>query len=115
MSGLDSQAALDPDEDLRRLLGVRARAHAEVDVGIGQVEVAEDRLRQPGVVVLAGVDERLLHAVRLERRQHGGGFHEVGPRAYDVEQVHLMVQDPKVATGFSKNDGVSGFSRTKEF
>jgi hypothetical protein len=35
--------------------------------------------------VLPGVDERLLHAVRLERGEHGRGFHEVGAGAYDVK------------------------------
>ena len=35
---------------------------AQVDVGVGQVEVAEDGVGQLDVVVLARVDERLLDA-----------------------------------------------------
>ena len=52
--------------------------------GLGQPEVAEEHVGHRRVVVLAGVDEPLVHAPRAEGRDDGRGLHEVRPRADHV-------------------------------
>ena len=78
------ERALERDHQRRRLARLGARPDAEVDVGRGQPEVAEEHVGHGRVVVLAGVDEPLVRAPRPERRDDGRGLHEVGPRADDV-------------------------------
>jgi len=40
------------------LLGVRTRANLQVDVGLGNTEVAEEVVLHVPAIVLAGVDEK---------------------------------------------------------
>lgn len=61
-----------------------AGADAEVHVGFGQAQLVEEDLRHPRVVVLAGVDDRLLGAEGAEGVDHRGGLDEVRPRPEDV-------------------------------
>ena len=61
-----------------------ARPDAEVDVRLGQTEVAEEDVRHRGVVVLAGVDHLLGDAPGGQRPDDRRGLHEIGPRADDV-------------------------------
>jgi hypothetical protein len=74
--------------DRRRLLGLRARADLQVDVGLGDAQLAEEVARHALVVVLAGVHQA--HAqgaarglARLDRVQDRRDLHEVRPRAGD--------------------------------
>ena len=39
------------------LLGMAARADAEMEIGVGQAEIGEDLVRHVGVVMLAGMDQ----------------------------------------------------------
>ena len=57
--------ALEGDHRARRLLGVRAAADAEEDVGLRQLQVLEEDLGHLVVVVLPGVHEQLLEAVGM--------------------------------------------------
>ena len=66
------------------LLGMAARADAEVEIGIGEAEVLQDRLRHVGVVMLAGMDEHRgevrRRGERVPERRH---LHEIGARGGD--------------------------------
>ena len=79
------QDPLDPDERPRRLLRVGARADAEEDVRLRQVELGEEDVRHVRVVVLAGVDEVELdlRGELAERAVHRRRLHEVRARADD--------------------------------
>ena len=46
------------DHHLAGLLGMAARADAEVEIGLGQAEIGEEIGRHVGVVMLAGMDEQ---------------------------------------------------------
>jgi hypothetical protein len=63
----------------RGLLGVAARAHAQVDVRFGQAELDEEHVGQALVVVLAGVDDTLPVPERGQRPDHRRGLDEVRP------------------------------------
>ncbi len=58
---------------------------AEVDVRLGQAELAEEHLRHPLVVVLAGVDQLLRDAQSVKRADHRCGLGEVRAGAGDVQ------------------------------
>ena len=79
------ERALEGDHHPRGLLGVGARADAEVHVRLAQPEVLEEDLGHARVVVLAGVDEALIGAARGERAHHRRDLHEVGACADDVD------------------------------
>ena len=79
------EGRLEGDEQRRRLAGVRARSDAEIEVRLGQGEVAEEDVGQPRVVVLSGVDEPLVDLATPERSDHGRGLHEVRPGAHHVD------------------------------
>jgi hypothetical protein len=49
---------LERDHNACGLLGVRTRANLQVDVGLGNTEVAEEVVRHVPAIVLAGVDEK---------------------------------------------------------
>ena len=88
------QLGLEALQHARRLRAVAARADVQRDVGIRQVEVAEEAARLPVVVVLSRVDERHVEERRLregvvERRD----LHEVRPRATDEENSSWMHVD----------------------
>jgi hypothetical protein len=55
-------------------------AHLQVDVGLGNAQVAEEIVGHVPVVVLAGVDEKDLVAVAVgsERVHYGRDLHEIG-------------------------------------
>ena len=72
------------DHHLAGLLGMAARADAEVEIGLGQAEIGEEIGRHVGVVMLAGMDEdRRMVAARLQRVPERGHLHEIGPRRGD--------------------------------
>jgi hypothetical protein len=79
------QRALEREHDARGLLGVRAGADAEVDVGTRQGEVLEEHVAHLRAVVLAGVHEALGRAARRERPHHRRHLHEVRARSDDVD------------------------------
>ena len=73
---------LERHHDARGLLGMRAGAHLQVDVGLGNAEVAEEVVRHVPAVVLAGVDEEQIGggmpvSPRGERPVNRGDLHEV--------------------------------------
>ena len=69
---------LEPLHHLGRLDGVAARADPEVDVRPGDLQLLEEQLRHPLVVVLAGVDEVGLDAGAAADLPHQrGDLHEV--------------------------------------
>jgi hypothetical protein len=81
---------LESEHDLRDLLGMRARADAQVHVRRGQPELdEEDPPRHAFVVVLPGVHKALLQAGEGSQGPHDGcDFHEVGTRADDMADTH---------------------------
>ena len=78
---------LEGDHDLCRLLGVRAAADFQVDVGLGHAEIVEEGFAHLLVVVLAGVDEEVLDllGVFVHGLDDRGHFHEVGAGTDDVD------------------------------
>ena len=52
----------------RGLGGMAARADAEVEVGLGQAELAEEHVGHRRVVVLAGVDDAAASTPRARER-----------------------------------------------
>jgi hypothetical protein len=76
---------LQPDQQGRRLAGVRAGTDGQVGDRLGETEVGEEDVRHQRVVVLAGVHDALPHARLGERAHHRGGLHEVGTRAEHVQ------------------------------
>ena len=97
--GLDRRAGRcsNARQDLGGLHAVRAGADAEEDVDVGEVEVGQDLVGHPAVVVLAGVDDDLAErAAALERRDDRRHLHEVRPRADDMDDGGSTVRDPAV-------------------
>ena len=93
------QDPLDPDERLRRLLGVRSGADAEELVRPRHPELAEEDVRHRVVVVLPRVQEHELQG-GVERGQlpvHRSRLHEVRPRADDKADASRHAEDPTVA------------------
>ena len=81
------QHLLDADERAGGLLGVRAGADAEEDVGRRQPELVEEDVGHLRVVVLAGVDERDLGSGLLRARGWtGAAFMKFG-RAPTTKQI----------------------------
>src|SRR5581483_10772011 len=77
------QHLLDADEGPGRLLGMRARADSEKDVGRGEAELADQDVGHLGVVVLAGMDDERVDVRRSDRGHDGRRLHEVRPGADD--------------------------------
>ena len=74
------------------LLSVRAAAHLEMEVRLGQPQVAEERVRHVGVVVLPGMDDlrgtpRLARERVVQRRD----LHEVRPGGGDQVDDELGI------------------------
>ena len=76
-------------EDAARLDAVRAGADAEVDVRCGDLQVGEEDVRHQGVVVLAGVDDDVVVARRLQGCGDRCQLHELRPGANDAEDLHV--------------------------
>ena len=64
-------------------------AYAEMNVGPGQAEVAEEGVRHQLVVVLPRVHDERRERARAppHRLDHGRDLHEVGPRPDDVDDL----------------------------
>lgn len=75
---------LEGDHHLGRLGAVRAGTDTEIDVGLGDAQLAEEDVRHLVVVVLAGVHEQLLDVVSGQGLEDRGGLGEVGTRTGDV-------------------------------
>lgn len=73
--------------DLGGLHRVRAGAHRQVDVGLGEFEVGEEAVFHRRVVVLAGVHQQRADGrlVRGEGADDGRDLHVVGARADDAD------------------------------
>ena len=76
------------------LTSLAAGADTEIEVGPGQLEIAEEDRRQRIVVVLTGVDETLLDAPRPEVGDDRGRLHEVRPGADDVDDRRTVGHRP---------------------
>ena len=75
--------------DARRLHGVARRAHLEMEVGLGNLEVAEELRRHVVVVVLPGVDQSQLDVWDVPGGMDDrGDFHEIGPGTGDNLNFH---------------------------
>ena len=82
-------------QDLGGLHAVRAGADAEEDVDVGEVEIGQDVVGHPAVVVLAGVDDDLVEGLAaLERRDDRCHLHEVRPRADNMDDGGSTVREP---------------------
>jgi len=68
---------------------VRARAHVQVHVRLGQAQVGEEHAGHPRVVMLARVNERLVDTRLAERTDDRRGLHEVRPGAKHVGNQSL--------------------------
>src|SRR5215471_2186527 len=74
------------------LLAVSSRADAEIHVRLGHFELAEEHVGHGSSVVLTGVDQSLADfGICAQGAQNRIGFHEVGARAYDMENVHWVL------------------------
>ena len=68
---------------------MRPRAHRQVHIRSRNAELLKEDVRHIGIVVLAGVDERLNDVfARFERVHHGRHFHEIRAGADNVKYVH---------------------------
>ena len=86
---------LEADQDFRRLHGVRGRTDAQVEIGRGDPEVAEEYLGHLLVIVLAGMDKKGLDsgvpgfragiAFRYPAEKRGD-FHEIRAGAGDEDE-----------------------------
>ena len=81
------QYRLQRSQHPRGLLGVRARAGAQLAIRRGNAELVEEDLRQLVVVVLARVHDQLLVVLAQEPR-HRGGLYELRAVADDREDSH---------------------------
>src|SRR5262249_23747205 len=90
------ELALHADEHAGRHHGLRARADAEVDVGLGQAELNEEHVRHPLVVVLPGGHDRPWVAKRGERADDRRGLDEVrpGPEYMRDRRAHSPSESP---------------------
>ena len=69
-----AEHSLDAGEAARRLLGVRAGPDAQRDVRLGQRQLLEEHAGQTVVVVLAGIDQHLTHALAQASRETTAHF-----------------------------------------
>jgi hypothetical protein len=59
--------------------------------------------------MLTGVNQRLSNVgVRRQGTQDGSGFHEIRPRAYDMEDVHKQVGDSGIVYGLCRGRRLTG-------
>jgi hypothetical protein len=71
------------------LLSVSTGTNSKIAVRFGHSELPQEDIGHCGVIMLAGMNETLAHfAVSTECAQNWCGFHEVGPCADDMENVH---------------------------
>ena len=82
--------------DCGSLLGVTLGADLEMDVRIGDAQLAEKDLRHGDVVVLSGVDQKGLQRVIAllpprELLHERSDLHEVRPRPGHEEDLHSVV------------------------
>ena len=86
---LAQENRLDLHHHLRGLLRVRAAARSEVHVRLGHAQILEEDVGHLRVVMLAGVDQHLPHALALAQLgEDGRHLHEIGPGADDVKDLH---------------------------
>ena len=82
---------LESGHDLAGLLRMRAGAHTEIHVGLGQLQILEEYLGHVLVVMLARMDQQRLHSPpSLELPHQGGRFHEVGTGSDDYRCFQLF-------------------------
>ena len=84
---LGEHRRLDPGQHARRLLGVRPGARLQAVPRRVEPELVEEDLREPGIVVLAGVQHDLLGASREGQRDRSG-LDELRPVADDRDDAH---------------------------
>ena len=102
--GVD-QDLLERRQHLGRLHAVGAGADAEEDVDLGELQVGQDLVGHPAVVVLAGVDDDLAERLpALERGDDGRHLDEVRARADDVDDGRPAVGDPAVGRLGDENE-----------
>jgi len=90
VGALGGQDRLESEDHASGLLSVAARAHLQEEVGLGQRQVLEEGVRQPAVVVLAGVDQPLLDlGPGRQFDEHGCYLHEIRARADNEENLHV--------------------------
>ena len=86
VGGMLQQVGLDSGERGGRLLGVAARADAEVGVGLAHLEALDEPAGEGLVVVLARVQEADRDPLGLlQRGDHRSRLDEVRPRSHDRE------------------------------
>ena len=81
------QHRLERRQDARRLGGVRAAAGVELAVGRRDAQLLEEDPRELVVVVLAGVDDQLVHPLPEQPRDRGR-LHELGAVADYSDDPH---------------------------
>ena len=83
------QYGFDAHQHHARLHGVRARAGVEIQVGFGNIELAEKYSGEAVVIMLAGVDENLFVALP-QHAAHRRRLDELGTRADDGDDLHAF-------------------------
>src|SRR4029077_12798033 len=81
---------LEAAHDVRGLLRVRSGTDLQVDVGRGHPQLLKKHVGHVEIVVLARMDNNLLHGIRGERADHRRGLHEIRPGSYDMNDLHLF-------------------------
>lgn len=88
--------------DLGGLAGVTSGADLQIDVALGHFQLGKKYFGHRCVVMLAGVDETLVHAgLCRERSKERRRLHEVWARAHHVKNVHSWLSAPELR-GFGR-------------
>ena len=98
------------------LHAVAARADAQVDVGVGDAEIGEEDVRHVDVVVLAGVNDLVVDADRLEGLGHRRELHELRTGPDDADDAHgssLTGSPPGASERQSSGGTLSGFGQNR--
>src|SRR6185437_14467502 len=86
---LSIEHRLDPLDDSSRLHRVRRGPDYQVDIGLRNPQVAEERARHRIIVVLPGVDDGLHQTCPGRRAMHWSKLREIGASPDDVQELHL--------------------------
>ena len=98
-----AQDRFDGGQNAAKHRAERGRVDAEEMIGAPHAEIREEDLVELVVVVLAGVDQHMMH-MALERRHHSRQADDLRPRAQDghhLEFVHELLTGSKTVSGLS--------------
>jgi hypothetical protein len=81
---------LAPFDDRADLRADRLRGDAEVQIRLRPLELLEEHVRQPAVVVLAGVHEHVLDVGVRDEAEEEAEPNELGPRPDHRHELHRL-------------------------